>query len=558
MSEQIVNPESPKPLKVWLPLLFSGVLVVGMLLGMRLKNEKPISAGVVEDTPYASVLGQGRIEEVIRYVEAKYVDKVDKDELVEKAISHMLHELDPHSNYISAKELDDVNERLDGNFEGIGVEFMILEDTITVISPLSGGPSEDVGVMSGDKIVTISDSLVAGIHIDVAGVTHRLKGAKGSKVKVGIRRGNEKTLRSFVITRDEIPIHSVDCAYMLNPQTGYIKINGFSATTYKEFMEALEKLVSKNGMKDLVIDVRQNPGGYLQEATNVLSQLFKEKDKLLVYTEGRTVHRADYESTGRAYYPIGKIAVLIDEGSASASEILSGAIQDWDRGVLVGRRTFGKGLVQEQYPLRDGGALRLTVARYYTPSGRCIQRPYSDDYDAYEKDIYERYVNGELSNADSTFAIKDTTKYYTSGGRVVYGGGGITPDYFVPIDKIFTNEYYIALRQYLPEFVYRYFITHRKDLPKSLPEFRKQYKVTDDFYNEFISYADAKGAKKDNKQIPVVKEPIKLLLKARLGKQLFDDEGFYSVYNESDQAVIKAEQLLKLPNPLETKKIVKK
>ncbi|MEM1322594.1 MAG: S41 family peptidase [Bacteroidota bacterium] len=517
---------------------------------MQLQKAPAVYAELQQDITSVKAAESNRLEELIRYIEARYVDEVDREELIDKAIRNILEELDPHSNYIASDQLRDVNEQLEGNFEGIGIEFMMLDDTIMVVSPISGGPSEAVGIMAGDKIVEIEDSLVAGGHMEAREIIGMLRGKKGSKVKVGVLRANENKVLPFVITRDEIPLNSVDVAYMVDEETGYIKVNRFSATTYREFMEQLERLVEDHDMKDLVIDVRQNPGGYLQEATNILSQLFRDKDKLLVYTEGRSVHRSDYESTGKPFFDIGKVSVLIDEGSASASEIVAAAVQDWDRGTIVGRRSFGKGLVQEQYGLKDGSALRLTVARYYTPSGRLIQKAYDkDNPDQYDEDVYQRLESGELMNEDN-IKVADTTKYYTASGRTVYGGGGITPDLFIPIDTILLNDYYIGLRQHVPQFVYRYINDNVKVLEQSLSSFKRNFEVSDQLFREFIRYSEEKGMEAQPEEFATCEPAIKRLLKARVARHLFGDEGFYSIWNEEDAAVQEALKSMEELNPM--------
>lgn len=503
------------------------------------KPEEQLSAG----------LGQGKIEELIRYVEAKYVDDVNRDQLINEAIESILTELDPHSKYIPAEQLRQVNEQLEGNFEGIGVEFMILNDTIVVVSALPGGPSEAAGIRAGDKIVEVEDSTIAGVGIDSRNVMELLRGEKGSEVEVGIVRPRKSEVMHFTITRDKIPMHSVDVAYMLNNKTGYIKINRFSATTYEEFMKAMEKLVDQEGMQDLVIDLRHNPGGYLQQATNILSQIIEGKDKLLVYTEGRSVHRSNYESTGRTYFDIDDVVVLIDEGSASASEIVAGAVQDHDRGFIIGRRSFGKGLVQEQYRLRDGSALRLTVARYFTPSGRSIQKPY-DDLQAYENDMNARYESGELI-AEEEMAILDSTEYFTSKGRVVYGGGGIMPDIFVPMDTAYMSDFYSTVRPHVPGFVYRYMEKNGEQLDHfSLNQFQKRFEVNDALYNEFLAYARSEGMKSKPDNRAMVRREIKHLIKARIAKHLFDDQGFYVVWNDQDPFIRKAMETLGSSKPI--------
>jgi carboxyl-terminal processing protease len=536
-------------LQIWLPLLFAIILVAGMLIGMRMQSVAPQVIVDKSGEANPSMLGQGKIEELIRYVEAKYVDDVNRDELIERAINEILKELDPHSNYITAEQLQEVNEQLEGNFSGIGVEFMMLDDTIVVIAALAGGPSEAVGIQAGDKIVQIADTTIAGVNMEVKDIVSLLRGEPGSEVEIGIKRNGHENIKNYTITRDKIPVYSVDVSYMIDDKTGYIKVNRFSATTYEEFMKGLEDLVDNHQMEDLIIDLRHNPGGYLQQATNILSQLFEDKDRLLVYTEGRTVNRNDYESTGRAFFKVDDIAVLIDEGSASASEILAGAIQDHDRGVILGRRSFGKGLVQEQYKLRDGSALRLTVARYYTPSGRSIQKAY-DDLDAYENDVNNRYNSGELLE-EGKISQADSTRFYTSTGRIVYGGGGISPDIFIPIDTINANEEYLGLRQHVPAFVFRYMEEEGNSLNEyELESFAKSFEVSDELYNEFLQFATEKGIKHDFSQANVVKPQLRRFLKARIAKHLFEDEGFYYIWNENDDMVNKAIEVLNKNNPV--------
>lgn len=532
------NQSTTKKLSIWLPLLFAIVLVAGMMIGMRMQANAPSLVTSPEELN-AMPAGQGKVEELLRYVEAKYVDDIDREVLLQEVIDELLARLDPHSSYISAESLREVNEQLEGNFDGIGVEFMVLDDTVVVIAPLVGGPSEEAGIMAGDKIVEIADSVIAGVKLAASDVIKLMRGEKGSVVKIGVLRDGESKTRHFSITRDEIPMNSVDVAYMLNDKVGYIKVNRFSATTYEEFMRALEDLVEQSGMEDLVLDLRQNPGGYLQQATNMLSQIFRQKDRLLVYTEGRAVNRSDYSSTGRVFFDIEDIVVLIDEGSASASEIVAGAIQDHDRGVIVGRRSFGKGLVQEQYRLRDGSALRLTVARYFTPSGRSIQKPYGDR-DAYQQEMLGRYESGELQSADKMLVV-DSTAFYTDNGRVVFGGGGISPDVFVPIDTAIVNNSYLQLQQYLPQFIFQYIKTAEAELRAySMSDFMSSYQVSAALMGEFIAYGKSKGAELDGPLSPAVDRAMRHLLKARLAKYLFESEGFYRVWNQEDAVVREA------------------
>jgi carboxyl-terminal processing protease len=543
------NTTSQKKLNIWLPLLFSLVLVAGMLIGTKMQNNPPTVAAVeVSDAPKEelppSTMGQGKLEELIRYIEARYVDNINKDELVKEAIDNILFQLDPHSSYISAEQLREVNEQLEGSFNGIGIEYVVVDDTVMVVAALSGGPAEKAGILSGDKIVEVEDSLMVGKNVDYEGVLDRLKGDNGSKVKIGIRRGDATKLLYYTLTRDRIPVESIEVAYMLDKETGYIKVNRFTAQTYEEFMHALEDLVDRQGMKHLVIDLRQNPGGYMQEATNILSQLFDEKDKLLVYTEGKSVPRNEYKSTGRNFYKINNVAVLTDEGSASASEIIAGAIQDQDRGIIIGRRTFGKGLVQEQYRLRDGSAIRLTVARYFTPSGRCIQKSY-ESREHYDEDLSDRIHSGELYD-ESKIEFEDTTRYFTTGGRVVYGGGGIQPDIFIPLDSMLLSPYYIRLHQHTPAFAFRYLETHRTALEKMTAEqFADSFPADEALVNSFFDFSVRRGEKKNAQQWKKVRPAIAQAVKAGIARQLWSEKGFYLVMNREDPVITKALKVIR-------------
>jgi carboxyl-terminal processing protease len=533
---------NPTKTQIRLPLILAGVMALGMYLGLQLpryENNFSFTKGNINTSGTFS----GTLEEIMRYIDARYVDTVSTQNLKNEAINRLLEKLDPHSVYISPDELSAVNEDMSGNFQGIGVEFLLVDDTIQVVSPISGGPSEAVGIMAGDKIIKISDTLVAGVKIDNGRIFKLLRGEKGSKVTVSILRGHEKQLRPFVIIRDIIPVHSLEIAYMLDDKTGYVKISKFSATTYQEFMEALRPMAENQGMQNLVIDLRGNPGGYLNEATNMLSQFFPE-GKLLVYTKGRTEDRKDYKSNGRARFNINNIAVLIDEGSASASEILAGAVQDHDRGWIIGRRSFGKGLVQEQYPLEDGGALRLTIARYYTPSGRCIQRDYKGDAQ-YDSEADRRQKSGELVDA-SKMKIADSTKFYTGMGRIVYSGGAITPDVFIPMDTSFANNYYFAVRAHINEFTARQMeIQTKAAFPTTLKDFIANYQVSDKSLEELVAHATQKGVKPDPKSLEKCKSELKLQYKSRIAKNLFKEEGLYAVLNDDDPAIEKAKAVMK-------------
>lgn len=536
------NEQSPK-LQTRLPLLLAAALAVGMFIGQQLPH---YDRNFRLESKRA--FNSGTLEEILRYVEAKYVDTVDVESLRTRAIEQLLDELDPHSVYISPDELKAVEDDMNGEFEGVGIEFIVLDDTIQVVAPLSGGPSEVAGILAGDKIVRINDSIIAGIKIETGKIYNKLRGPKGSKVKIGILRGKETTLRNFDVERDVIPVKSLEVAYMLDENTGYFKISRFNSNTYQEFMQSLTPMVEEQGLQTLVLDLRGNPGGYLEEATEMLSQFFPD-GKLLVYTQGRSGQRKDYESNGRARFDIHNVAVLIDEGSASASEIVAGAVQDWDRGWVIGRRSFGKGLVQEQYPLSNGGAMRLTVSRYFTPSGRCIQRDYKNGQE-YDHEAERRLKNGELGDA-SKIKQGDTTKYYTGQGRIVFGGGGITPDVFIPVDTTYSSKYFSDVRQEIPQFISRWRETHdRATLPATLTEFVHKYTISDQMLEELATYAENHGTPKIPGDLAKSRAELKLQLKARLAKTLFGDEGLFRVLNDDDPAVDKAIQVLKSGQPV--------
>ncbi len=538
-----MHSETPRPgngrIFIWLPFLLSAVLAVGILTGMRLQSAAPplVINGEPGADPSAPA-GYGKLEELLRYVEAKYVDPVDREKLVDEAIESILQQLDPHSSYIPSDQVEIVEEHMEGSFSGIGVEFLMMEDTLTVIAPLGGGPAEKAGIMAGDKIIGVGDSIIAGKKLVNKDITSLLRGEIGTKVQLLIKRGSGKPFKVSVV-RDKIPMHSMDAALMLTEKTGYIRLNRFSATTHNEFMKALEKLHTKQGLEHLVIDLRQNPGGYLQQAINILSQLFPAKGVPLVHTQGRAVSRSDYETAGRVLFPVKEIVVLIDEGSASASEILAGALQDQDRAAIVGRRSFGKGLVQEQYELRDGSALRLTVARYYTPSGRSIQKPY-DNLSDYDHETEDRLESGELT-AETDALPEDSVKSSTSKRRVVFGGGGITPDYYVPLDTALLNDYYLRLRPHLQSFVFNYSQKNKAQLEGlKLKEFKNTFTVKDQMLNDFIAYAAGKGVAKEAQQLPLIMPELRRQLKAQLARSLFQDEGFFAIMTAEDPMVKKA------------------
>ena len=487
------------------------------------------------------VVAPSKFDEVMYHINNGYVDTVNTKKLEEEAIAAMMEELDPHSQYISVEEFNAVNDPLLGSFEGIGVQFRVVEDTVTIVSTIKGGPSEKVGVMAGDRIVYVGDSLIAGIKIKNESVMRLLKGPKGTKVKVKIHRRGEPKLIDFTITRDVIPTYSVDIAYMLDKETGYIKTSKFSATTHKEFVKAAKSL-KKEGMTKLILDLRGNGGGYLGEAVDIVDE-FLPKGSLVVFTEGRFRPKNTYYAKRKGLLEDIPLAILIDDESASASEIVAGAIQDNDRGIIVGRRSFGKGLVQEQVMLSDKSAIRITVARYYTPTGRCIQKPFNGKLEDYLLESYDRYENGELFSADSIH-LNDTLKYYTPKGKVVYGGGGIIPDVYVPLVNDSTEYYFnrIANLGILYQYAFDYCDSHRQELAryKTVADFDKSFQVTDAMFKELVARAEKKGLKGNDKEKQVARRETNILLKAYIARDLFGEEGFYPIYRPMDDILQKA------------------
>jgi carboxyl-terminal processing protease len=523
-SEKVVK---SKGVNVWKPMIYALVLVIGILLGLMLTS---INNG--KKVPFAQV-GYDKIDDILTFVRLKYVDTVNTEALYETAIQDMLSSLDPHSNYIPASDLARENESLEGNFEGVGIEFHIMDDTIIVVSPISGGPSEEVGIKAGDRIVFINDTTVAGIKIKNEDVLKKLRGAKGTKVKVGIVRNGGGKVYNYTIIRNKIPLYSVDAAFMLNDETGYIRINRFSATTYEEFTKGIRKL-NEQGLKKLIVDVRQNGGGYLNAAAEIADELLTG-EKLIVYTKGNAYKRQDYVGARDGLFEKGALTILVDQGSASASEILAGAIQDWDRGTIVGRSTFGKGLVQEQYRLGDGSALRLTVARYYTPSGRCIQKSYDKGKEAYNEAIYKRYEDGSLLHEDSVNKA-DSLIFKTAKGRVVYGGGGIRPDVFVPFDSTIFNVAYAEASSFIAEFTYKYYPQHQPEVEKfkDLKSFAQHFVVSDELYNNYLAFAKQQGMKADSSKLLVYQSKIKSRIKAFFGRQRWQNEGYIYLQQAED------------------------
>jgi carboxyl-terminal processing protease len=526
-----------KKLQVWFPFFFAISMVIGMFLGYKLRDKMPWTSNILR------VSAPGELQEVIDLVKNRYVDPVNTDSLRELAIDEVLTALDPHSVYIPARSLRDVNEDLAGRFEGIGVEFNIYEDTVHIITVLRGGPSDKAGLLPGDRIVKVEEKPVAGTKITAEGIRSLLRGPRGSKVNVTVVR-NEAP-KQFTITRGFIPLFALDAAYMLDNETGYIRLNKFSETAYEEFMAALEEL-KKKGMKNLVFDLRENGGGILTEAVEMADE-FLDGDKLIVYTEGKHNPKKEYKCRRRGLFEQGKLVLLVNEGSASASEVLAGALQDWDRATIIGRRSFGKGLVQEQYSLSDGAALRLTVARYYTPLGRSIQKPYDKGILDYNEEILERYHRGELFSQDSSKPANGKA-YTTKSGKKVYDGGGITPDIFVgfdttTVDTLVTQMY---RKNTMGRFVYRYYVRNKEEFTrfKEPSDFERGFAISDDLYDQFSNFAATDT-------IDIIKLPIKdrdfvkLRLKSLFARQIWRNEGFYEVANAEDPVIRKAEEIIR-------------
>lgn len=498
---------------------------------------------------------------VLEWIDKYYVDSVNQVVLVEHAITELLKELDPHSSYLTKKEVEELNEPLQGNFEGIGVSFNILNDTVYIISPISGGPSDRVGIMPGDRIIKVDGNNVAGIGITNDRVFAMLRGKKGSKVTVSVQRKNVTPLIDFEIIRDKIPIFSIDASYTVDDDIGYIKINRFSMTTMDEFNQALLRLKTHH-VKSLIIDLTGNGGGYLEVAISLADQ-FLDSGKKILYTEGVNSPKKDYFSTRDGAFEKGHLIIMIDEGSASASEILAGAIQDWDRGIIVGRRSYGKGLVQKPLLLPDQSMIRLTVAKYYTPTGRLIQKPYLIDRDDYDKEVFMRYMHGEMAHRDSIH-LADSLKYYTlKNTRLVYGGGGIMPDYFVSIDTSFYSEYYRQLlsRGTINQFVLEYVDHNREDLLKQYPSFRtfmEDAEIGEKLLPRLIQYAESNGIPEKKSDLTMSQEQIELLLRAYIARDLWSANEFYQVSNVKDPKFETAVTILKNWDKYETMLLNKK
>ena len=498
--------------------------------------------------------GQNSVQEnqlkfgrLLRLVDGYYVDSVNIDDLTEKAIVKLLSELDPHSTYISKEEVDKMNEPLQGNFEGIGISFNIFKDTLLVTSIISGGPSEKVGLRAGDRILEVDNKVITGIELKNSDVFEMLRGKKGTEVEIKVLRKPEKELLGFKIIRDKIPIYSLDASYMLDKTTGYIRLNKFAATTTDEFLTAMSELKAQN-LENLVLDLRGNTGGYLKTAIEISDQFLKDKE-LVVYTEGTNEPKREYKASSKGSFEKGNLVVLVDENSASASEIVSGAIQDWDRGLIIGRRSFGKGLVQKPFFLNDGSMIRLTTAHYYTPSGRCIQKPYDEGITEYRKEQENRMINGEMFSEDSV-VFDESLRYKTLiNGRDVYGGGGIMPDIFIPVDTSRHFSYMHRLRR--NNIIYNYVLDYedlnRKDIISKYPEFEafnKNFDVSQEMIDDIVARGEKEDIEKNEEDLNFTKDYLKKEVKALIARDVYNRQDFYRVYYADDKAILKALDVL--------------
>ena len=513
---------------IFLPLIISFSLAIGMLIGIYLPGKEQASKN-------SSIKSRNdKLNSIINIIESNWVDSISRKDLEEAAIPAILRKLDPHSIYISAKDLRRANEPLQGNFDGIGISFYVLSDTLLVISTIPGGPSEKAGLKAWDKIIYVNDSLIAGKRITDDEATGMLKGTRGTAVRLKVLRKGQKEILPFEIIRDKIPVYSVEVAYMINDSTGFIKISNFSVTTFDEFMKGLGELKEK-GMKKLILDLRQNTGGVMEDAIRIADQFLNE-GQLIVYTKGRSRPRNDATATGKGEFKTGDLVILIDEFSASASEILAGAIQDNDRGMIIGRRSFGKGLVQEPIMFTDGSGMRLTIARYYTPTGRSIQKPYNKGIEKYNDDLVERYTRGEMEVSDSIH-FSDSLKFTTPDGRIVYGGGGIMPDIFVPFDTSEISNYFLRVRNSLTiyRFALKYTVSNREALMKFATAGElENYLDKQGLLGQFSEFAVASGIGKDRAGLKISGGLINIQLKAYIARNIMDNKGFYPIWEKQD------------------------
>ncbi len=530
----MTNKSKQRPSFLWMPLAIAIAVVIGLFVGSRFGGRRLVAEN------------DRKLNTLLNLIADDYVDTVNLDQLIEMSIPQILANLDPHTTYFSAEDMRAANEELSGSFSGIGISFMLLGDTINVVEVIPGGPAEKVGILAGDRIIEIDDSLFVGPKVTNGEVMKNLRGEKNTKVKLGVKRNTAKETLHFTVTRGDIPVKSVDAAYMIDKTTGYVKVNQFGRTTYDEFITALT-LLKAEGAKRYVVDLRGNGGGYMEMAV-LMANEFLPENQLIVYTKGR-YKRDDSQvwSDGNGQFQDAEVAVLIDEFSASASEIFAGALQDNDRGLIVGSRSFGKGLVQQQFTLPDSSAVRLTIARYYTPAGRCIQKDYKGGMMAYEKELYDRYMSGEIYSQDSMKIDKSQIFSTLFTGRTVYGGGGIVPDIFVPRDTTGMSSYYIEIANagLMQKFAFRYVDINRNSLQqmKDYKQFLRMTPSDDALLNNFVDYATENGVAPRWYYINQSRDLIVSNLKALVARDVFGNEAFYPIYNRTDktiQAALKA------------------
>lgn len=523
----------PNKIAITLPLIIAVVLALGLYMGQKLAPQ-PTTLLFSEK----NLSQNDKLHQVMQYIQSDYVDSIKEQKIIEKTINEILQNLDPHSYYIPKSDYHAMNDPLEGNFDGIGIEFRIQEDTVVVVQPIGGGPSEQVGVRAGDRIVAVEGKSIVGKDISNTKVVKLLKGPKKSKVTIQVSRSGAKELIDFTIERDEIPLYSVEANFLMEENIGYIKIIRFARTTYDEFIEAVTDL-RKQGMEKLVLDLRNNTGGYMKSAIDIADE-FLPSDNLIVYTEGKARTRKNFYASSKGILEKTPVALLINEGSASASEILAGALQDNDYGIIVGRRSFGKGLVQEGIQWPDGSAIRLTVARYYTPTGRSIQKPYTEGLEAYNEEAYKRYENGELMSADS-ISFPDSLKYLTPKGKTLYGGGGIFPDIFVPLDTNNATAYlsFLNFQGIFYQFGFNYVDKNREILKSKYNDerFFKSFTVDQNLLKEFYEFAESKGVEYDKNEAKLSLNFIKNRIKAYIGRNVWGDNVFYKVVNQEDEVI---------------------
>ena len=519
-------------------------LLAGFLIGDAVSNKVNAQRFVFQNGQFYQQ-PQSKIDQLMQLMQTAYVDELDIDSLTDEVMQDIVQKLDPHSAYIPKKDLEMVNSELSSSFSGIGVQFTIQSDTINIVAVVAGGPSEGIGVLAGDKIITVDDSLFVGKKINNERVMHTLRGEKGTKVKIGVKRSGEPDLLYFTITRGDIPVTSVDAKFIIpaknGEKIGFVRVNKFGENTYNEFISALASLKAQ-GATAYIVDLRENSGGFMDQAIRMANE-FLNAGEMIVYAEGRAYPRYEAKANGTGRFKNVPLAVLIDDFSASASEIFSGAMQDNDRAVIVGRRSFGKGLVQQQMPFADGSAIRLTVARYYTPSGRCIQKPYTlGDQMDYEKELFDRFENGEFYNADSIH-YADTTEYHTKNGRIVHGGGGIMPDVFVGRDTTLYSPYFnkVVNRAYTYQFAYQYTNQHRKELTKYKDWQALEKHLNDaNWLPEFVAYCKEKGIEPNEADIRKSRQPLTRLVNAYIVRNILGDEGFFPLFERDDEITKRA------------------